>query len=338
MNDLKNAVTSQPPVTRRKWVNSAVWVGLPVIIALLPLLITSPFKLHIVILAFIWILASASLRMIILTGQFPMAHAGLMGVGGYAAGLTAKWLGWPPWFTIALGAIAAGGLGMLTAVPFSRLRAIYYALGSLFFGLVLVSLFSSTDWTGKTTGLHSIPALFAGASKLPSYYLILGVTLVCLIILYKIEFSRIGLNWKAIDQSYLAVSSVGINERWNRILAVGVGSFFVGLAGALYVLYNGVTAPVNFGLTPLLLIVMYAMVGGMKNFAGPIIGALILYLIPQIFFRSLGTYSPYVSAVLLLIFCYLMPDGLIGVPNKIKSWYTQRKNRTNSGTATEGST
>ena len=78
-------------------------------------------------------------------------------------------------------------------------------------------------------------------SRVPYYYFFLGLALVSIIALYRFEFSRIGTNLKAIAQSHLVASSVGINEGWYRILAVGVGCFFVGLAGAAYAHYNLVT-------------------------------------------------------------------------------------------------
>ena len=71
---------------------------------------------------------------------------------------------------------------------------------------------------------------------------------------------------------------------------------------------------------------MYAIIGGIHNFAGPIIGTFILVLIPE-YFRGLKTYSPFLSAAILLIVVYLMPNGLISLPDMIKDWYTKRRER-----------
>jgi branched-chain amino acid transport system permease protein len=106
---------------------TAVYAGLVVMIALLPLFIRSVYLLHILILTFIYIIAAVSLRTITISGQFPLAHAAFMGIGAYFAGMASKWLGWPPWMTIPMAALAAMGLGMLIGYPFSRLRALYYA-------------------------------------------------------------------------------------------------------------------------------------------------------------------------------------------------------------------
>jgi branched-chain amino acid transport system permease protein len=122
-------------------------------------------------------------------------------------------------------------------------------------------------------------------------------------------------------------SSVGINEGWYRILAVGIGCFFAGIAGAGYAHYNLVISPSSFGFSATLWIVMYAIIGGLNSFAGPIIGTFILLLIPEVF-RDLKMYSPFISAALLAIVVYLLPNGLVSIPEVIKSRLSEhRKNK-----------
>lgn len=187
------------------------------------------------------------------------------------------------------------------------------------------------DITGGYSGLPGIPFLFAGiASKIPYYYFFLVLTVVCLLALYRYEFCRIGITMKAISQSHLVAASVGINEAWYRVLAVGVGSFFVGIAGAGYAHYSGVISPTCFNFMATLWLVIYMLIGGMHSFAGPIIGTFILILIPE-FFRDFKMYSPYFSAAILLIVAYLMPQGIVGLPNMIKSWLEGRSLKKGKG-------
>ena len=164
----------------------------------------------------------------------------------------------------------------------------------------------------------------SATSKVPYYYFFLGLALVSIIALYRFEFSRIGTNLKAIAQSHLVASSVGINEGWYRVLAVGVGCFFAGLAGAGYAHYNLVLSPASFNFMATLWLVMYVLIGGIDSFAGPIIGTVILILIPE-FFRDLKIYSPFISAAILLIVVYLMPQGLVSLPQLVRSWYLERR-------------
>jgi branched-chain amino acid transport system permease protein len=310
----------------KKWAKIAVYAGLVVIVALLPLFLSSPYTLHILILCFIYTIASVSLRTITVSGQFPLAHGAFMGIGAYFAGMASRWLNWPPWVTIPVAGFVAMGLGMLIGHPFSRLRALYYAMGSLFFGIGVIQIIHAGGvWTGGYSGLTAIPPLFPiGTSKVSYFYFFLGLTLVSIIALHRFEFCRIGMNLKAISQSYLVGASVGINEGWYRILAVGVGCFFVGLAGAGYAHYNQVISPASFNFLATLWFVMYVLIGGIDSFAGPIIGTVILILIPE-FFRDLKIYSPFISAAILLIIVYLMPQGLVGLPQLMKSWYMKHR-------------
>jgi ABC-type branched-subunit amino acid transport system permease subunit len=143
---------------------------------------------------------------------------------------------------------------------------------------------------------------------------------VCTAALYRFEFSRIGTNLKAIHQSHEVASSVGINEGWYRVMVVGVGCFFAGIAGACYAHYNLVISASSFNLGATLGLFMGVLVGGIGSFAGPIIGTFILTLFPE-FFRDLKIYSPLVSAAILLIVIYLMPRGLVSLPQLMRLWY-----------------
>ena len=331
---MSEKLLSTPKIGRSKWTEPAAYGGLVVIVGLLPLVIRSPYMLHILILTFIYIVVTASFHTISVSGQFPLAHAAFMGIGAYVAGMASRWLGWPPWLTIPLAALASAGMGMLIGYPFARLRVLYYALGSLFFGIAVINvIIAVTKWTGGWTGLVGIQPIIATTSRVPYYYFFFGLAVFSLSALYRLEFCRIGTNLKAIAQSYLIASSVGINEAWYRILVLGVGCFFVGLAGAAYAHYNMVLSASSFNFMATLWIVMYALIGGIDSFAGAIVGTAVLIIIPEVF-RSLQTYTPFISAGLLAIVVYLMPHGLVSLPQVIWARFVERrKNRGVSNTS-----
>jgi branched-chain amino acid transport system permease protein len=310
----------------RKWRQPAVYAGLVIILAILPQIVSSQYTLHILILVFIYLIVASSFRTITISGQFPLAHGAFMGIGAYVAAMLSKWLNWPPWFTLPTAAVAAMTIGILIGFPFSRLRTIYYAMGSLFFGLgIIYIIYVGGTITGGYAGLPGIHPIFTG-SRVPYYYLFLGLSLLSLLALYRFENCRIGTDLKAISQSYLVASSVGINEAFYRILALAVGCFFAGLAGACYAHYNRVITPNSFNLASTLWMTMYVLVGGIDNFAGPIIGTFILVIIPE-YFRDLKMYSPYISAGILLVVVYLMPQGLVSIPQMVKSLYVKIQKR-----------
>jgi branched-chain amino acid transport system permease protein len=297
---------------RGNMIKPGAWAGMLIILSLCPLFIKSPYLIHVFNLTFIYIIVAVSFRTIMTSGQLPLGHAGFMGIGAYTSASVAIWLGWTPWVTIPLGALAAMGIGVIMGYPFARLRTVYYAMISLFFGILITSSIKAFEtWTGGAAGLTGIPTLF-GYSKIPYYYFFLGLTSVCLLVLYRFEFSRTGLTWRAIAQSYQVAASVGINEARYRILASAIGCLFAGLAGATYAHYNGVIGITSFGLMSTILLLIYVIVGGAGSFFGPIIGVVLLMTVPELL-RGLREYVPYISAAILLIVVYLMPKGAAGL-------------------------
>ena len=303
-----------------------IYSALIVILALVPLFVTSSYWLHVLIMIFIYLVVAVSMRFIVISGQFPMAHAAFMGIGAYFSAVVAKELGWSLWITIPLAALISMGIGIFIGYPFARLRALYYAMVSLFFGVGILQVnYVAQNWTAGYSGLTGIPPLFSGAaSKIPYYYFILGITLLCLVAIYRFEFCRIGITLKAIAQSYQVGASVGINEARYRVLALAIGCFFAGLAGAVYAHYNLTLSHTSFDMLATLWLFLYLVIGGMGSFPGPIIGVVVLMLIPELL-RNLRQFVPFISAAILFLVVYLMPQGLVNLPQLIWSHWFKRK-------------
>jgi branched-chain amino acid transport system permease protein len=305
-------------VKKRRWAGVGFVGAIVLVLALLPLAISGSYYMHVLILAFVYIVVSSSFRTISISGQFNIAQGAFMGVGAYAAAIPGVWLHWSPWVTIPMGGVAATIIGAVIAFPFARLRTVYYAMGTLFLGYVIMNLITAGGkTTGMSTGLGGVQPLFSNRTHY--YYLGFGLMLVSLACLYRFEFSRIGVRMKAVAQSHQVAASVGIGERGNRILAVAFGSFFTGLLGAFYCHYQGVASPSSYGLGATLWIIMYVLVGGLNSFWGPSVGVLILLVIPEFYFRDLKGDLPYVTAAILLIIAFTLPDGIVGLVKIIKN-------------------
>ncbi len=178
----------------------------------LPRLGLSVYFMHTLIGVFIWIIVASSLRLLGLSGQGSIGHAAFMAIGAYTSAILAKFLGWSPWITMPIGVLITLGIAFLVAVPFTRVRGIYFTMVSLFFGIgVLAFNQVFSKYTGGYSGIISIPRLFA-YERTPYYYFCLALMVICLLIMYRVEHSRIGLTWKAVAQSYTVASSIGINE------------------------------------------------------------------------------------------------------------------------------
>lgn len=309
-----------------KLTRTLVYAGLLVIVLLLPLFIKSRYLIHIFNLTLIYIIAASSLRLIATSGQLSLGHAAFMSIGAYTAGALAKHLGWTPWVTIPLGALATMAVAVIIGYPFARLRAIYFSMVSLLFGIGVLAVNQVLErFTGGYAGLIGIRPLFSG-SKVASYYFFVGLTVLSLLVLHRIEFCRIGTTFKAIAQSHVVASSVGINESGYRVLALAVGCFFAGLAGAGYAHYNSVLSHSTFNFLSSVNLLVYVLVGGVGSFAGPVIGTAVLIIIPELF-RMLKGFVPYIFAGIMILVIFVMPQGLAGVPGQLRSWVTGLRKR-----------
>jgi branched-chain amino acid transport system permease protein len=303
----------------KKYTGPAMLALAVILLALLPPMGISLYYIHILIGLFIYTIMTSSLRLISLSGQISLGHAGFMCAGAYTSAILSKDIGWTPWLTIPIGALLAFVLAFLVAIPFTRLRGLYFTMISLFFGMAVLAINELLEnITGGQSGITGIPRLM-GISKIPYYYFFLALTIICLFIMHRMEFSRVGLTWKAVAQSHSVASSIGIDETRQRIMSFAIGGLFAGLAGAAYAHYYVVLSVTTFSFFTSIYMFIYMMVGGVNSFYGPIVGTAVLLLV-QTFARSLTKYVPFVFAGVLLLVLYLMPQGLAGLPAQIKSW------------------
>jgi branched-chain amino acid transport system permease protein len=123
------------------------------------------------------------------------------------------------------------------------------------------------------------------------------------------------MTWTAIAESHRIASSVGINEARFRVLSLVVGCFFAGLAGASYAHYYTVMQIEKFSFLASMYLVVYMLLGGMRRFAGPIIGTIILVIFPE-FIRELKSFVPVVMGLVMMFVVFLMPEGIAGLIEK----------------------
>jgi branched-chain amino acid transport system permease protein len=311
-----------------KLVKPASYTVLILLLFSVPLFVKGAYPLHVLIMVGISIILTSSLRTIATTGQISLAHAGFMAIGAYTSALLVMKLGLPFWATFLIGGIAAALIALLVGYPFVRVRRVYFAMLTLFLGAVI--RLTITEWrgmTGGTSGLLNIPPPnsivipgllnIAFDSKVSFYYLALVLVLISLLFLYRIDSSRVGRTLLAIQQGDFIAESVGVNVANFKVLAWCVGCFFAGIAGSFYAHYIRVLTPDSFGIIQAIYIVVYMVVGGMRKFSGPILGAFILTLVPEMF-RGLKEYQPFVFVGILFITIFLLPDGLASLPEKVK--------------------
>lgn len=291
------------------------------IFLLLPVFLHTSYWIGVLIMVLYKVVGSVSLRTISLSGTLTFAHGSFIALGAYCAGILAKNLGLPPVITIIAGGLFAALVSVITGLPFVRLKGMYYSMASMFLGVTLVYVIKALKITGGYHGLTRIPKLLQ--SDIACYYVFLVIAVVLILLLYRFEFSRIGTTLRALAQSQDVASSIGVNATFYRLLAVGMGSFCAGVAGAAYGLYSTVLSPTNYDMTFSLWLLMYMLIGGEDYFIGPIIGAIIFVLIPELG-RGLSAYAPFLTGICTLIVAYLLPGGLAGIPDLIRRRKAQK--------------
>jgi branched-chain amino acid transport system permease protein len=125
--------------------------------------------------------------------------------------------------------------------------------------------------------------------------------------------SRFGRIWRGIEEADDLAESIGINILNYKILIFAVSCFFAGAAGSFYAHYYRFLSPVDFGIWQSIYPLVYLQVGGIATIAGPVVGAIVLTVLPELF-RSLTVYQPMIFGGFILITMLLFPPGLIGIP------------------------
>jgi len=315
-------------------------VLLAVALIVLPHLLSLSQK-EILVLLVINVLLVSSYRLLTLTGEWSLAHVVIMGVGAYGSALVAKELGVPVPLAMLVGASIAALVAFLLSFPLFRIKGFYFLIGSFAAGEVirLIWKWSEVTWLfGGPKGIKLIPPvpdikLFSldidFYDPVNYYYLCLIVVAISLVILYRVERSRIGLTFHAIHWQDKLAESVGVNTFRYRSLAFVVSAFFAGLAGALYAHYIGTVNPNRFGVEEMTYVLIWAIVGGTATFYGPILGVVVLTILNEVVLRALGVdvMRPMFYGALLIVSILFLPDGLESLVPRIRAWLAERKEK-----------
>jgi len=285
------------------------------------------------------VLVVCSYRLVTLTGEWSLIHAVMMGVGAYTAALLFLNFDTAIWFTLPLAGLATAAIAALLCFPLLRMTQFYFLIASFAAGeAIRLTWIQFVGVFGGTGGLSGVepPILFDidFLDPIPYYYFALAVVAFCLLILYRIEKSRIGLTMHAIHWKAPLAESVGVNAWHYRALAFILGSFFVGVAGALKVHYLGSVTPNQVGIGFMVFILIWVIVGGYSSFLGPIIGVIVLTMFDESI-RSFEVVRPAIYGAVLILSILFLPMGLEGLPNRLRKWLTNGSN-SNQPTLTDG--
>jgi len=256
-----------------------------------------------------------------LTGQVSFGHVGFYAIGAYTvAVLGSKW-GLSFWLAWPLAAVLAGGVGALLALPALRAKGPYLAMITIAFGFIVEhSIVEARELTGGQNGIMGIaPPSLGGLAQ--------GERAMALIALVSAGVALAGYAWlsrgtwgaamRAVRDSETAAESVGLNPLAIKTVAFAVSAACAGAAGALFAPLSGFVTPHTFGFGQSILFVLVVMIGGAGSVAGPLIGAVVVGLLPELL-AGLEDYRLLFFGALLLVVLWVAPDGMAGLWQRLR--------------------
>ena len=208
----------------------------------------------------------------------------------------------PLWVIVPLGAGLAALAGIMLGTPILKLRGDYLALVTLGFGEIIRIFMNNWGKTGfnLTNGPRGInkidPVTVFGypldrtltiggidfTKEFLYYYLFLALAIVTIFVCYRLQHSRLGRAWMALREDDIAAKAMGINVRNIKLLAFSLGATFGGVAGGMFASFQGFISPESFSFMESIVILAMVVLGGMGHIPGVVLGAIILYALPEI--------------------------------------------------------
>jgi branched-chain amino acid transport system permease protein len=301
-------------------------VGLLVI----PLFVDDPYVLRVLIMACIFATFAASWDFLSgYSGQVNFGHALFFGVAAYASAIINTNFGISPLITIPLGAVMAGGVGVLVGLLCLRLRGAYLSLVTLALPIILVSvLFAMPDWTGGELGIRRVQQITR--DRVANYYMAVGLLLISSFVLWKIGNSKTGLLFHAIREDQVALRAAGINTTKYKLMAFGIAGTVAGLAGAFYGHFMRSVGPAVLAVQLSFEAVIFGVVGGMVSIVGPIAAVFVLYPMTEYLadFEMFQEFRLLIFAVVVLLVLLFMPRGFVPwFRDRVESVCPRCKNR-----------
>lgn len=304
-----------------RWRGYWALIVLGIALLALPFLVSREYT-HLAITLVILVVGTVALRLLFLSGRLTIGQNFFLMTGAYGAGFVILRLQLDPW----IGLVAAAAISVLIALMLGlillRVPGVYFSIATV--ALVLISTSAMRSFpalTGGDQGLTGIPGLAVGSLQfstdpriLYNYYTMLAIGAISLAVMYRIERSPLGLLIRSLGGNDELAQHLGVSMLRYRMLVFCVGAAFCGLAGAFSSTYLHQAAPETFGLNSGLYLQIYAVVGGLTSFWGPIVGVLFIEgLVHSL--RAARYVQPIIYGLILLLFFLWLRGGLLSLPS-----------------------
>lgn len=293
------------------------------ILFFLPVLMSDPYYLHILIMSGVFALNTMGWVLILRVGQFSLGQAGFVAIGAYTSALLVKRLGLSFWCAWPLSGATAALVALMIGSVVLRIKGLYFAIVTFAFAeIIRLTIISWPKVLGGLNGLTGIPKprgfgflelikIDFVTSRVPFYYMLLMAVLIAALIFWRMDTSRLGRIFRCVSKNEDLSESLGINLMKYRVLAFTVACFFSGISGGFFAHYYGVLHPDSFTVWESLLIQIQGTVGGIASaVAGPILGATVLTILSE-FLRAAKHAEPVLYGGILIVVLFVLPKGLV---------------------------
>ncbi|RKU05718.1 branched-chain amino acid ABC transporter permease [Candidatus Poribacteria bacterium] len=275
------------------------------------------YLLRVVVMACLYMLLALGLNIVPgFTGLLDLGYVGFYLVGGYTAGLLMARLGWSYWIALPLAAIHGALWGLLRGAPTLRLTGDYFAIVTFGFSELLFRIVKNEEWLigGPNGFVNDIPAPNLFGYELYAYWqqyyhilILLGITI---IVVYRLQHSRVGRAWAAIREDERAAESMGINLREYKSLAFAVSAAIGAVGGAFFAQFQVNISAGAFEFWESIFILCMVVLGGLGTIKGSILGAGILGVLGELL-RPFGGWRYLIFGIILILIMRFRPAGLL---------------------------
>jgi ABC-type branched-subunit amino acid transport system permease subunit len=289
----------------------SILIGMALVAFLLPVLILVPpfnsFSSQTVWLdgftiAGIYVLLAMGLNIVVgMSGLLDLGYAAFFAIGSYTFAMAASpftGFDFPFWPMLIVGAAVAAVFGILLGAPTLRLRGDYLAIVTLGFGEIVPIVFlNSSTYTEGPNGIGGIspPAIGdftfpATGNPWPFYLTMIVLITVSMMLIYRLQDSRLGRAWNAIREDELAAAANGVNTVTTKLLAFALGASMAGLAGVFASSKLTLVSPNLFRFDVSFTVLAMVVLGGMGNIWGVAVGAFIIFMIQTVILKQLNIF------------------------------------------------
>ena len=277
------------------------------------------YILRVVVQACLYMLLALGLNIVPgFTGLLDLGYVGFYLVGGYTAGLLMARLGWSYWIVLPLAAVHGALWGLLRGAPTLRLTGDYFAIVTFGFSELLFRIVKNEEWLigGPNGFVNNIPAPNLFGYELYAYwhqyYHILILLALTVIVVYRLQNSRVGRAWAAIREDERAAESMGINLREYKSLAFAVSAAIGAVGGAFFAQFQVNISAGVFEFWESIFILCMVVLGGMGTIKGSVIGAGLLGVLGELL-REFGGWRYLIFGIILILIMRFRPAGLLSM-------------------------